>query len=331
MAEVEISVVVPVFNEGSSIERTLAAITDVLVETKRHYEIVVVDDGSRDGTGKIALEKSDGDAHIRVITFSRNFGKEAALEAGLEHSSGQCVVFIDGDLQHPPGLIADMIGLWDEGYDVVNAVKAERKSDTHLHRVFAGAFNRFMSYAVGSDFSGASDFKLIDRQVADAVMACQERNRFFRGLVAWVGFRTKNISFDVAERQTGSSKWNALGLARYTVNNIIEFSSLPLVILSIVGFVVAGLGALFFLQTLYNYLFGDAATGFTTVISLQILLGGMILAGLGVIALYIAKIYNEQKSRPLYIVYRPKREGAKGTAKRKPSRTRSRAEGERVK
>lgn len=308
MAEPEISVVVPVFNEGAVIEKMLEELKGVLAAINRDYEIIVVNDGSTDDTGNIAREIADGDERIHLITFSRNFGKEAALEAGLEFNSGKCVIFIDADFQHPPQLVADMIRLWEDGYDVVNAVKTRRKPDAYLHRIFADTFNRIMSYAVGSDFAGASDFKLIDRQVADAIIACRERNRFFRGLVAWVGFNTKNISFEVEDRQAGSSKWSTFNLARYFLNNVIAFSSFPLVIVSIIGFITAALGVLLFLQTLYNFFFGDAATGFTTVISLQILLGGMILAALGVVGLYIAKIYNEQKSRPLFIVSKPRSE-----------------------
>lgn len=302
MAEPEISVVMPVFNEGAGIEKMLNELKNVLTTTNRDYEIIVVNDGSTDETEKIISEKTKDDERIHLITFSRNFGKEAALEAGLEYNSGKCVIFIDGDLQHPPQLIADMIRLWDDGYDVVNAVKTRRKPDSYIHRFFAGTFNWILSHAVGSDFSGASDFKLIDRQVADAIIACPERNRFFRGLVAWVGFNTTNIAFDVENRRTGSSKWGVFNLMIYSITNIISFSSFPLVIISIIGFMMSSLGALLFLQTLYNYILGEAKTGFTTVISLQILLGGMILTGLGVMALYIAKIYDEQKSRPLFII-----------------------------
>ncbi len=301
MRAVEISVVIPVFNEAPILERVIEELRSTL-EGGATYEIVVVNDGSTDATEEILRREAAKFDNIIAINLSRNFGKESALTAGMNFSRGACIVFIDADLQHPPDLIPKMLEKWKEGYDVVNAKKATRARESLNYRLFAHLFNWFMSKAIGTDFSGASDFKLIDRQVADAVIRCPEHNRFFRGLVSWVGFRSTHIDFEVRKRQAGLTKWSTWKLLRYSLKNFIAFSSLPLQVVAYMGFATAGLGLVLLIQTLLNYLLGKAAIGFTTVIAVQILLGGMIISSLGVIALYIAKIYDEQKARPLFLV-----------------------------
>lgn len=302
MQTVEISVVIPVFNEASVLEQVLAELRNTLEGGGTNYEIIVVNDGSTDKTEKILHREAAKFDNIIAINLSRNFGKESALSAGISFSRGACIVFMDADLQHPPSLIPNMFEKWKEGYDVVNAKKAARGREKLSYRLYAHLFNWFMSKAIGTDFSGASDFKLIDRQVAKALISCPERNRFFRGLVSWVGFRSTHIDFDVHERQAGLTKWSMGKLLRYSLKNFIAFSSLPLKIVAYMGFMMAGLGLVLLIQTLLNYLIGNAAIGFTTVIAVQILLGGMIISSLGVIAIYIANIYDEQKARPLFIV-----------------------------
>lgn len=233
------------------------------------------------------------------------------MAAGLASAAGKCMVFIDADLQHPPDLIPRMYSAWQQGSDVVNAVKLERSSEYFLYRWFANRFNGLMSAMIGQKMAGASDFKLIDRQVAEVLLECPERNRFFRGLITWVGFQVKNVEFDVVERELGSSKWSLASLIRYSLSNIIAFSSLPLVAVAYVGFVTVALGLLLLIQALIRWVMGTAAVGFTTVIAVQVLLGGMILTALGVIAIYLARMYEEQKSRPLFIIKRPREFGAK--------------------
>ncbi len=299
---VSVSIVLPVYNEGSLLTKALDALREVMEDTGYGFEIVAVDDGSSDASGRILQDASLRDERIVPISLSRNFGKEAALAAGMTYSRGECVVFIDADLQHPPRLIPEMLELWRSGYDVVNARKSRRGSESAGYRLLTRLFNRVMSQAVGSDFDGASDFKLIDRQVAEALKVCPERNRFFRGLVAWVGFRVTDVEFEVAERHGGATKWNRLMLIRYALSNLLAFSSLPLQAVAYTGFAVSGIGFVLLLQTLYNYLSGQAAVGFTTVIAVEILLGGMILVAIGTIAGYLAKMYQEQKGRPLFIV-----------------------------
>lgn len=296
MRTVEISVVIPVFNEAPILERVLEELRSTLEGGANTYEIVVVNDGSTDATEEILRREAARSDNITVINLSRNFGKESALTAGMNFSRGACIAFIDADLQHPPYLIPGMLEKWKQGYDVVNAKKIIRARESLNYRLFAHLFNWFMSKAIGADFSGASDFKLIDRQVADALICCPERNRFFRGLVSWVGFRSTHIDFEVRERQAGLTKWSKWKLLRYSVKNLIAFSSLPLQLVAYMGFVTTGLGFVLLIQTFLNYLLGKAAIGFTTVIAIQILLGGMIISSLGVIALYIAKMYDEQKA-----------------------------------
>lgn len=294
--------VIPVFNEAPILERVLEELRNTLESVGNTYEIVVVNDGSTDSTEEILHKQAARHNHILSINFSRNFGKEAALSAGMTFSRGDCIIFMDSDLQHPPDLIPNMLEKWKQGYDVVNARKIIRGKESLHYRFFSHLFNCLMSKTIGTDFFGASDFKLVDRQVADALIGCPERNRFFRGLVSWVGFRSTHIDFEVRERQAGLTKWSIWNLLRYSIKNFMAFSSLPLQIVAYMGFATTGLGLVLLVQTLLNYLLGNAAIGFTTVIAIQILLGGMIISSLGVIALYIAKIYDEQKARPLFLV-----------------------------
>jgi dolichol-phosphate mannosyltransferase len=307
---VDLSVVIPAYNEADVIERCLevvrAQLGAHLEKTRRSFEIVFVDDGSRDATPETLQRASEADPRVRVVLLSRNFGKESAMAAGLEAARGRAVLLMDADLQHPPDLIPRMVDLWDEGYEIVSAVKAERARESFVYRVMAAMFNLLMGGAAGRSFRGASDFKLLDRQVVDALAACPERSRFFRGLVTWIGFKTAEIPFTVAARAGGETKWSLGGLIRYSLKNLISFSAMPLKLVAAMGFgtlvFAAGLGV----QTLYRYLAGQAVSGFTTVILLQLILGGLTLTSLGVIALYIAEIYDEAKRRPVFVVRRPR-------------------------
>jgi polyisoprenyl-phosphate glycosyltransferase len=297
-----LSIILPVFNEEEMIEPALRTVMETASGVGVSFEILAVDDGSGDRTAELIAKIASQDPRVVPISFSRNFGKEAALAAGLEHARGDAVVLMDADLQHPPSVIAEMVAKWREGFDVVNAVKEERCRESLLYRLVAGSFNHLMGIALRREFLGASDFKLLDRQVVDSINTCGERVRFFRGLVAWVGFRTASVSFVVAERAAGKAKWSTAALIRYSLKNLFAFSSLPLKCISLMGFVTAlfslGLG----LQTLYNYLAGRAVSGFTTVILLQILIGSFVILSIGTVGLYLAQMYHEIKGRPLYIV-----------------------------
>ncbi|HQA11090.1 glycosyltransferase family 2 protein [Zoogloea sp.] len=302
----DVSVVVPAFNEAEGLPRFLEAIDRVLKPLDVRAELVFVNDGSRDATEFVLQEIAAHRSDVVPVNFSRNFGKEAAMAAGLAVARGDCVVFMDADLQHPPEVLVELLAKWREGYDVVNGRKRRRGQEPLAYKAFANTFNGLMSRAVGGDMAGASDFKLLDRQVVDTLLEFPERNRFFRGMVTWVGYRVADVEFDVQERELGSTKWSLGSLVRYSLNNLLAFSSLPLVAVAYVGFVTAGLGVVLLLQTLFRYFTGSAAIGFTTVIAVEVMLGGMILTALGVIAVYLARMYDEQKGRPMFIIRRPR-------------------------
>jgi glycosyltransferase involved in cell wall biosynthesis len=305
--DIVLSIIVPAFNEVEALPRLVVEVGRVMADLQCRYELVIVNDGSSDGTEACLAKLSHMyPSIITAVNLSRNFGKEAAMAAGLETARGQALVFIDADLQHPPELLARMYDQWRSGSDIVNAVKRKRANEPGLYIWLANAFNRLMTGMIGRDMSGASDYKLIDRQVADVLMECPERNRFFRGLVAWVGFDEANIEFDVQEREHGDSKWSLWSLVRYSVTNMVSFSSWPLRAVGMVGFVTAALGMLLLIQTLVRYAMGEAASGFTTVIAIQLLLSGMLLTALGVISVYLSQMYEEQKQRPLFIIKRPR-------------------------
>ncbi len=298
----DVSVVLPVYDEQESIGITLAAVREQLTTTGATFEIVAVDDGSTDATLARLEELSRTEPGLRVVRLSRNFGKESALTAGLDAARGRAVVVMDADLQHPPDVIPRMVALWREGHDVVSAVKATRSGEGLLYRALAALFNSMMGSAAGRSFRGASDFKLLDRQVVDALAECSERSRFFRGLVTWVGFRTAEVPFTVQRRVAGRTKWSVWGLVRYSIRNLVAFTALPLKLVAGAGFVTLVLAAGLAVQTLWRYLSGRAVSGFTTVILLQLILGGLLLTSVGIIAVYVAEIYDEVKRRPVFVV-----------------------------
>ena len=301
MTEPILSIVVPAYNEADSLPAITERLNAVCKGLDIAYEIVVVNDGSSDSTQEILNELASGNNSVLAVNLSRNFGKEAAIMAGLTCAKGRCVAVVDADLQHPPELLNEMFERWREGYDVVNAVKAHRGRESSGYGFAAKNFNRVMSRLIGADMSRASDFKLLDREVVDILLDMPERSRFFRGLVAWVGFHVTEVEFEVAERAFGETKWNLFGLARYSINNIVSFSAFPLVVIGYSGLVAALLGMLLLVQTMYNYLFGGAAIGFTTVIALQVLIGGVLMVVIGLLSIYVSKIYDEQKQRPIFV------------------------------
>ncbi|MCP4807800.1 MAG: glycosyltransferase family 2 protein [Proteobacteria bacterium] len=294
-----LSIVVPMHNEAESAPKLVAAVAAVV---DRPFELILVDDGSTDATNAVIQGLADEDSRVVPLTLSRNFGKEGALSAGLEAARGDAVVLMDGDLQHPPQVIPELLAKWDEGFDVVNAVKADRGDEGVLYRACAAMFYRLMGASVRERMDGQSDFKLLDRQVVDAVLACDERNRFFRGLVAWLGFKVAEVPFTVQARAAGSTSFGVLALFRYSVKSLIAFSSAPLLSIAWVGFLTMGAAAVLSLQTFYNWWNGTALDGFTTVILAVLIMGGVILLCQGVISLYLAVIYDELKGRPLFVL-----------------------------
>lgn len=299
-----LSVVLPAYNEEKMIKKAAATIGGILQNEEIEYEIVFVDDGSKDGTWQEIVNAEKEDEHVNGVHFSRNFGKESAMMAGLENAGGSCVVVMDCDLQHPPETIVEMYRLWQQGYEVVEGVKRTRGKESVFHKMSAGLFYKMISKAVKIDMSHASDFKLLDRRAVEALLEMPERNAFFRALSAWIGFRTTSVEFDVQEREVGESKWSTKSLIRYAISNIVSFSSAPMTMVGITGILGFLFAVILGIQTLVKYFSGNAVEGFTTVILLILIMGSFILMGLGIIGYYIAKIYEEVKCRPRYIISR---------------------------
>lgn len=297
-----LSVIIPSYKEENMILQTASTIGGILREAEIPYELLFIDDGSSDSTWAKINEAAQKDASVRGIHFSRNFGKEAAMFAGLEKCRGDACVVIDCDLQHPPEKIVEMYRLWEQGYEVVEGVKEDRGEESSAHAFAAKSFYSLISGAVGMDMSSASDFKLLDRKVVDTLNRMPERNVFFRALSYWVGYKKTEVRYCVQERTAGESKWSTRSLIKYAVTNISSFSSAPLHFITLLGGLMLITAIVFTLITLVQKFCGTAAEGFTTVIILLLFTGSVIMLSLGVIAYYIGKMYEELKGRPRYII-----------------------------
>lgn len=297
-----LSVIIPAYNEQENIEKTAETIYKILSDSKIECEIMFVDDGSKDSTWDIISRISEENPSVRGLKFSRNFGKEGAIFAGLKACDGDAAVVIDCDLQHPPELIPEMVNLWEQGFEVVEAIKASRGKEGFIYKTFAKGFYRLMKNSADVNLDRASDYKLMDRKVIDALNDMPERLTFFRALSSWVGFKTAQLEFHVAPRNAGTTKWNFRKLFKFALNNITSFTNLPLQIITGAGVVFLIFALVFGIQTLVKYFSGASAEGFSTVILLILITGAFIMLGLGVIGYYMAKIYEEIKFRPRYIV-----------------------------
>ena len=298
-----ITVIMPVYNEGDYIYQNVCRVREVLSAAGVEHQYLLVDDGSRDHSFAEMSRLADDFTDVSVIGLSRNFGKEAALCAALENATGDAVVVMDSDLQHPPEYIPEMVRLWqEEGYDVVEGVKEDRGKESLGSKLAALLFYRTFAKTTGIDIGVASDFKLLDRTVVEAWRRLPEKNTFFRGLSAWVGFRRYALPFKVAPRAGGETKWSFKSLTRLALNSLTAYSAAPLFIVFWLG-VLMGLGALIMtVQTLVVYFTKNAAAGFSTVILLQLFIGSGIMISLSIMGMYIAKIYDEVKGRPRYLV-----------------------------
>jgi len=298
-----ISVVVPAHNEAPGIAHATKVIAGALEGADVHWEIIVVDDGSRDGTFEQVRQAAEADPRVKGVRFSRNFGKESALLAGLNFASGDAVITIDADLQHPPGLIPQMIQQWRGGAKVVDAIKRSRNTDGALTRLRARLFNALISKLGGVHLENSSDFKLLDRVVVDTLARMlPERRRFYRGLADWVGYRRVSLPFDVAERETGQGKWSLWKLVELALTAMVSFTSAPLRIVTVLGFFTLAFGFVVGAEALIGWARGFAVSGFTTTVATLLIIGSTIMISLGIIGEYIAKIYDEIKARPAYLV-----------------------------
>lgn len=297
-----LSLIIPAYNEAENIKNTTDTITKILLKENISFELIFVNDGSKDATMKEIKNVAQHSSNIIGVDLSRNFGKEAAIFAGLQIARGNCAVVIDCDLQHPPELIPKMYYLWQEGYEIVEGIKSDRGKESNLHKIFVKIFYSIMSKLIKMDMQNTSDYKLIDRKVINIMLKLTERNTFFRALSFWTGYKTTYIEYEVKERAFGTSKWSLWELFKYAIVNVTSFSTAPLQLVTGIG-VVSLLGSIILaIQTLYRYFTGNAVEGFTTVILLILIVGGCIMISLGIVGHYLARIYEEVKGRPRFII-----------------------------
>jgi dolichol-phosphate mannosyltransferase len=299
-----VSVVVPVYCEEAIVERAYRELTAVLSALPAYrYELVFVDDGSSDGTGAILRRLAAADPRLKVVAFSRNFGHQVAITAGIRRARGDAIVTIDGDLQDPPALVPRMIGLWEEGNHVVFARRRERQGETWFKRASAGLFYRLLTRLAGIPIpQNVGDFRLIDRKVADQLNRMPEHNRFLRGLVSWVGFRQVPLDYVRAARPAGETKYPLRKMMRFAWDGIISFSDKPLRASLNLGFVAILVSFAVLAYGLYQHWTGNTVRGWTSTIVTVLFLGGVQLFTLGVIGEYLSRMLDEIKSRPLYVV-----------------------------
>jgi len=298
-----LSVLIPVHDESDQIAQNLSLMHAEVSKTGLPMEMIVVDDGSTDGTWQVLEKLAEQLPELKAVQFSRNFGKEAAICAGMAYSTGKACIVIDSDLQHPPEVIPEMVRLWrDEHWDIVEGIKRTRGTEPLINKIGARFFYRTLSRLSGYDLYGSSDFKLLDRKVIDAWLDMRERNTFFRGMITWLGYRRKQISFSVPRRRLTQSRWSFFGLFKLAIIAITAFSSLPLQAVTLLGGIFLLCAILFSGYALLLYFTGLALPGFTTVIILEMVIGGVLMISLGIIGTYIAQIYQEVKYRPRYVV-----------------------------
>lgn len=300
-----VSIVMPVYNEDKHITTSVETVKNILIKNNINYEFVLIDDGSKDTSWEKLTELSKADKKVRSIRLSRNFGKEAALCAGLSETSGEAVVVLDSDLQHPPELIPEFVRIWmEEDVDVVEGVKSDRGKESFFHRFCANFFYKLLFRLTEIDLLNASDFKLLDRKVVEAMLSMPEKITFFRGMSAWVGFERRKVPFVVQDRVEGQSKWSFKRLLNLAVTSITSYASAPLKLIIRLGVIMFVGSVILGIQTLVRYCLGNSLEGFTTVILLLLFIGSVIMVALGIIGLYLERIYHEIKGRPRYIISR---------------------------
>ncbi len=304
MAEAELSVVAPIFNEADNLRPLLDRLIPVLESCARSFEVIFVDDGSTDHTLEILRKVHDSDPRIRAIALSRNFGKEIAIAAGLDHASGAAVVIMDADLQHPPEMILNFVEKWREGYKNVYGQRVDRAADAPLRRLLTQRFYRLFD-ALGETRlpRGAGDFRLLDAKAVAALRTMREHARFSKGLYAWIGFKSTGVPFEVAPRLRGQSKFSYRKLTHFALDGLMSFTTMPLKIWAYVGLATSilalGLAAIYVIRTL---IFGVDVPGYASLIVSISFFGGIQLLSLGILGEYIGRIFAEVKRRPLYLI-----------------------------
>ncbi len=299
-----LSVVAPCFNEEGVLHELYRRISQVLEGSGESWELVLVNDGSRDRTPEIMRELHAQDERVKVVDFARNFGHQIAVTAGMDYARGDAVVLIDADLQDPPELILEMLAKWREGYEVVYAIRAERKGETWFKEFTAKAFYRIIYKITDIDIPmDTGDFRLMDRKVVDALKTMHEKHRFMRGMSVWVGFRQTGVKYVRAERYAGETKYPLKKMLKFAMDGITSFSYFPLQLATYIGFVAALIAVLGIIVTIILRLSGSHAFfGQATTLVSVLFLGGVQLICLGILGEYLGRIYDEVKGRPLYIV-----------------------------
>lgn len=301
---IELSIVVPVYNEALNIDRFFQRLNTVLDSLSMHYEIICVNDGSTDGTLERLIGYHQRNPLTKILSLSRNFGKEIALSAGIDYAQGKAVIPIDADLQDPPELIKELIGKWREGFDVVYATRRTRQDESWVKRMTANLFYRTVNYLTEIPIPhNTGDFRLLDRRVVDLLSKLPERTRFMKGLFSWVGFKQTAILYDREGRHAGKTKWNYWGLWNFAIDGITSFSSLPLRVWSYIGLVISLAAFIYAVILIFRTLVaGVDVPGYASLMVVILFLGGIQLIGLGIIGEYLGRVYNEVKERPLYLV-----------------------------
>ena len=297
-----LSVVIPAYNEELMVGKTCRVLHDILTKAGIRYELVLVNDGSKDRTWEEIQAAGKKDQHILGVHFSRNFGKESAVFAGMAQTTGDVVAVMDCDLQHPPEVLLEMYHKWEEGYQVIEGIKKSRGKESFLHKESSGFFYGIMSRITRIDMQNTSDFKMLDRQVVNTILSMPERNMFFRATTSWVGYRTTYVEFEVREREAGESKWSTWSLVKYAFTNIVAFTTIPLQFVTVGGGICFLCSLILMIYSLVQYFTGHAIEGYTTILLVMLLLGSAVMLSLGIIGYYMAKIYEEVKHRPRYII-----------------------------
>lgn len=297
-----LSIILPSYNEEINIERTATSLKEILQKNNISYELIFINDGSTDNTWKKIDSCGQSDPNIKGISFSRNFGKEACITAGLRNCHGDCCVVMDCDLQHPPEVVVKMYRLWENGYEIVEGVKSTRGQESRIHKIFAKSFYNIISKLIGINMKDSSDFKLLDRKVINAICEFPEKNTFFRALSFWVGFKSVKISYDVLPREFGTTKWSFKKLFLYAINNLSSFTTVPLQFITIIGGFLSIISIIGFFKLFVDFICGYTVKSFFWISLLLIFLMSCIMVGLGILGYYVAKIYREVIGRPQYII-----------------------------
>ncbi len=297
------SVVAPVFNEAETLPHFYSRVIAVMQELGEPFELLLVDDGSTDGSHEVLRVLHAGDHRVRVVSFSRNFGHQMAISAGLDHARGSAVIILDSDLQDPPEVIPQLIERWRAGAEVVYAQRASRKGETRFKLLTAAAFYRLISHITAVKIpEDTGDFRLLDRTVVDTLVKMREQHRFMRGLSAWVGFRQEAVAYSRQERYAGSTKYPLRAMIRFSIDAITSFSHVPLQLATSLGFLLAGISLAGIVIAAILRVVNHAIVGQASTLILVLLVGGVQLIFLGIIGEYLGRIYDEVRARPLYIV-----------------------------